>query len=70
MAARLQSATASGNPVILRVEAEGGHGVGSTSSQYDTEYADLFAFALWRMGDPRYQPRWLGQNGGSSAKPA
>jgi prolyl oligopeptidase len=65
MAARLQSATASGNPVILRVEAEGGHGVGSTRSQFDLEYADLFAFALWRMGDPRYQPF---QKGSSAAK--
>lgn len=56
MAARLQKATASGNPVILRVETEGGHGVGSTRSQFDQEYADLFAFALWRMKDRRYQP--------------
>jgi len=51
--------------VILRVEAEGGHGVGSTRSQFDLEYADLFAFALWRMGDPRYQPF---QKGSSAAK--
>ena len=56
MAARLQRASASGNPVLLRVETEGGHGIGSTRSQFDQEYADLFAFALWRMKDPRYQP--------------
>jgi prolyl oligopeptidase len=57
MAARLQAATGSGNPVLLRVETEGGHGVGSTRGQFDAEYADLFAFALWRMGDARYAPK-------------
>lgn len=56
MAARLRAATSSGNPVLLRIEEQAGHGVGSTRSQFDQEYADLFAFAFWRMGDPRYQP--------------
>ncbi len=56
MAAALQ-ASGSPNPVVLRVESEGGHGIGSTRSQFDDEYADLFAFALWRMGDPRFQPK-------------
>jgi len=56
MAARLQAASASDNPVLLRVDAQGGHGMGATRNQLDGEYADLFAFALWRMGDPRFQP--------------
>ena len=57
MAARLQAATASGNPVLLRVDADAGHGIGSTRAQRDQETADIMAFVLWRTGDPRYQPR-------------
>jgi len=56
MAARLQAATASGNPVLLRVEADAGHGIGSTRAQRDQETADIMAFVLWRTGEPRYQP--------------
>jgi prolyl oligopeptidase len=57
MAARLQAATASGNPVLLRVDADAGHGIGSTRAQRDQETADIMAFVLWRTGDPRYQPK-------------
>jgi prolyl oligopeptidase len=56
MTARLQAATASNNPVLLRVEADAGHGIGSTRAQRDRETADLIAFILWRTGDPRFQP--------------
>jgi prolyl oligopeptidase len=54
--ARLQAATGSGKPVILRVETDAGHGVGSTRKQRDDETADTYAFILWQMGDPRFQP--------------
>lgn len=57
MTARLQAATASKNPVLLRVETDAGHGIGSTRSQRDVETADIIAFFLWRTGDPRFQPR-------------
>ncbi|MDR3504638.1 MAG: prolyl oligopeptidase family serine peptidase [Acidocella sp.] len=57
MAARLQVATASGNPVLLRVDEDAGHGIGSTRAQRDRETADIMAFVLWRTGDPRYQPK-------------
>jgi prolyl oligopeptidase len=57
MTARLQAATASKNPVLLRVEADAGHGIGSTRAQRDQETADLIAFILWRTGDPRFQPK-------------
>ena len=53
--ARLQSATASGKPVILRVETDAGHGLGSTRKQRDDETADTYAFILWQTGDPRYR---------------
>jgi prolyl oligopeptidase len=50
MAARLQHATKSGQPVLLRVEFDAGHGLGSTRSQLDDERADEYAFVLWRAG--------------------
>jgi prolyl oligopeptidase len=48
MAARLQATTSSGKPVLLRVEFEGGHGMGATCEQQDMEAADTFAFLLWQ----------------------
>lgn len=56
MTARLQAATASKNPVLLRVESDAGHGIGSTRAQRDRETADMMAFIFWRTGDPKYQP--------------
>jgi prolyl oligopeptidase len=46
MAARLQAATASERPVLLRVEDHGGHGAGSTRAQQDALLADKLAFLL------------------------
>jgi prolyl oligopeptidase len=45
--AKMQANT-SGGPVLFRVEREAGHGIGSKRSQIRDEWADLFAFALWR----------------------
>ena len=56
MAARLQAASASGKPVLLRVDYATGHGVGSTKLQRQEQYADLWTFMLWQFGDPRFQP--------------
>lgn len=56
MTARLQAATASKNPILLRVETDAGHGIGSTRAQRDQETADFMAFTLWRTGHPRFQP--------------
>jgi prolyl oligopeptidase len=49
MAARLQAATTSGKLVLLRVEAQGGHGMGSTRQQLEEELADKLAFLLQQM---------------------
>ncbi len=49
MAARLQAATASGKPILLRVEFQAGHGMGSTRRQFDEELADELAFLLQQM---------------------
>jgi prolyl oligopeptidase len=49
MAARLQAATTSGKPILLRVDFEAGHGIGSTRAQQDHEAADTYAFLLWQL---------------------
>jgi prolyl oligopeptidase len=56
MAARLQAATASGKPVLLRVEYAGGHGMGSTKTQREDQTADEWSFLLWQFGVPEFQP--------------
>ncbi len=56
MAARLQAATSSNKPVLLRVDYDAGHGVGSTKTQHELEVADEFSFLLWQMGVPEFQP--------------
>lgn len=56
-AARLQAATASGRPVLLRVDYDAGHGgIGATVSQQAESFADTLSFALWQTGDPDFQP--------------
>jgi prolyl oligopeptidase len=57
MAARLQAATASGKPVLLRVDYQGGHGtIGGTKTQAEELAADKWSFLLWQFGAPAYQP--------------
>jgi prolyl oligopeptidase len=50
MAARLQDVGC--NPAILRVETEGGHGLGATRDQENDEKVDIFAFAWWAAHRP------------------
>jgi prolyl oligopeptidase len=57
MAARLQAASTSGKPVLLRVNYAGGHAAGSSALQADELLADWFSFALWQTGDPEFQPQ-------------
>jgi prolyl oligopeptidase len=56
MAARLQAATSSGKPILLRVDYDAGHGIGSTRAQQDREAADTYAFLLWQTGVKGHQP--------------
>lgn len=49
MTARLQAATSSGKPILLRVDYDAGHGIGSTRAQQDREAADTYAFLLWQL---------------------
>jgi len=52
MAARLQEATGSGKPVLLRVDWGAGRGRGAENGRR----ADTYAFFLWQMNDPAFQP--------------
>ena len=56
MAARLQAATSSGKPVLLRIDWHGGHGFGDTEEQFQTEIGDIMSFDLWQLGAPGFQP--------------
>jgi prolyl oligopeptidase len=49
MTARLQAATSSSQPVLLRVE-PGGHGLGDSLDQRVSELADVYAFLFDRLG--------------------
>ena len=44
------------NPVLLRVDEQAGHGIGSTRTQGDLLAADWIAFAFWRSGKEGWQP--------------
>ena len=57
MAARLQAASGSGKPVLLRVEYDAGHGLGSTKQQRFEALADQMAFFFWQAGLPEFQPK-------------
>ncbi len=60
MAARLQAATAAlpdSRPVLLRLDYDAGHGVGSSRRQRDAELADIYSFLLWQFGEPEFQPK-------------
>lgn len=45
-------------PVLLRVDAEAGHGIGSTKTQNDAMLADMWAFVFWRAGLPDWRPHF------------
>ncbi|MCE4553428.1 prolyl oligopeptidase family serine peptidase [Pelomonas cellulosilytica] len=49
-AARLQAATTSGKPILMRLDGQAGHGVGSTASQGYSKLADIYSFLLWQFG--------------------
>jgi prolyl oligopeptidase len=57
MAARLQAASSSGKPILLDVDYDAGHGMGSQREQTRRLWADEMAFALWQFGDPAFQPK-------------
>ena len=56
MAARLQEVRGP-QPVLLRIEDQAGHGLGSTRATRDAEEADIAAFVFWRTGVAAWQPK-------------
>ena len=50
MTARLQTATSSGRPILLRTEAAAGHGIGTALSTRIEEEADVYAFLVDQLG--------------------
>lgn len=55
-AARLAASTTSNEPVLLRIDFDAGHGMGSTRSQLDQVWTDIFSFALWQGGKAEFAP--------------
>jgi prolyl oligopeptidase len=56
MAARLQAANSSPKPILLRVDYEGGHGIGASRKQREELLSDIFSFFFWQFGVPGFQP--------------
>jgi prolyl oligopeptidase len=56
MAGRLQAATASDRPVMLRIDYDAGHGFGSTKKSQYEERADVLSFLLWQFGVKGFEP--------------
>ncbi len=50
MAARLQAASASDRPILLRTSADTGHGIGTALGERVEEYADIYAFLMSQLG--------------------
>ncbi|RZJ08371.1 MAG: S9 family peptidase, partial [Rubrivivax sp.] len=55
-AARLQAATTSGKPILMRLDGQAGHGVGSTASQGYSKLADIYSFLLWQFNQVAQTP--------------
>ena len=55
-AARLQAASSSGKPVLLRLDGQAGHGIGSTAQQAFSQQADIYSFLLWQFGRMTLKP--------------
>ena len=55
-AARLQAASSSGKPILMRLDGQAGHGVGSTARQGFSKLADIYSFLLWQFGSFAQQP--------------
>jgi len=56
MAARLQGASSSGKPVLLRMDSTSGEGRRLPRAQRDELRADVYAFLFWQLGDAQFQP--------------
>lgn len=55
-AAAVQNATASGKPVLMKVNYDNGHFTEDKNVTY-ANFADQFSFVLWQCGHPAFQPK-------------
>jgi prolyl oligopeptidase len=56
LASRLMASTTSDAPVLLRLDYDAGHGIGTTRDQVQRQIADRWSFLLWRAGVDEFQP--------------
>lgn len=56
-AAKLMADNVSNNPILFKVDYEGGHGMNTTNAHLQSNLSDIFAFAFWQLGHPDYQPK-------------
>jgi len=65
MAARLQAASASDRPILLRISSASGHGIGTALNERIAQQADVYAFLFDQLGltftpppaEPKGKPR-------------
>jgi prolyl oligopeptidase len=51
-------ASGSSKPVLLRIDEQAGHGIGSTKTQTDQLTADWMSFIFWRAGKKGWEPTY------------
>ncbi|MGQ0800680.1 MAG: prolyl oligopeptidase family serine peptidase [Pseudomarimonas sp.] len=57
MAARLQRASSSEHPVLLNVDYQAGHGIGSAQASVNAQRADIISFMFWQFGMEGWSPQ-------------
>ena len=54
--AALQANSSSGRPILLRVDFDAGHGLGSSRTQREEQLADEWTFLMWQSGESDFRP--------------
>ena len=54
-AARLQASNSSEKPILFLADYDAGHGIGNTKTKSFQSLADVYSFALWQTGHPKFQ---------------
>jgi prolyl oligopeptidase len=55
MSAVRAAASPDSGPIVLRLDFDAGHGIGSTRDQFDAQRADVYAFFLQQVGHPEFR---------------
>lgn len=55
--AKALASNKSDKPILLNIDYEGGHGGDITVLKRYTSLSEIFAFAFWQLGHPKYQPK-------------